>query len=405
MKRTCPPRLSCGSWLIVILSCLGLGHLLAEEFTQKPSVAPSEVRQTAPTEKKTDAPKSEPEPDLKITGPKPEWIWGPDANKTYTLSKEFDADAKTAILIASCDNQMDVLLNGKRVAASSNWEAPVVVNVHKDLRPGKNVLSAKVQNQGGPSGFVAKLILKGANGKPRYILTDKTWQAKSGEETVAVKTLGKLGKAPWGDVFSQPANANLPGAPRDVFQVLPGFQVELLYSVPKDEQGSWVSLTTDDKGRLIASDQGNKGLYRITPPAIGSNEPTRVEHLDVKISAAQGMLVAFGSLYVSVNGGPGSGLYRARDTNGDDQYDEVTKLKSIRGGGEHGPHARKAVARWQVDLPDRREPHQAAREFRCQPAAPQLVRRFAPAPPMGRPRSRPRHPRSRRLDRQDRSRR
>jgi hypothetical protein len=51
------------------------------------------------------------------------------------------------------------------------------------------------------------------------------------------------------------------------------------------------------------------------------------------------MLHAFGSLYLSVNGGPGSGLYRARDTNGDDQYDELTKLKSLAGGGEHGPHA------------------------------------------------------------------
>ena len=51
------------------------------------------------------------------------------------------------------------------------------------------------------------------------------------------------------------------------------------------------------------------------------------------------MLFAFESLYFSVNGGPGSGLYRARDTNGDDQFDELVKLKDFRGGGEHGPHA------------------------------------------------------------------
>jgi glucose/arabinose dehydrogenase len=44
-------------------------------------------------------------------------------------------------------------------------------------------------------------------------------------------------------------------------------------------------------------------------------------------------------LYLSINGGPGSGLYRARDTNGDDQYDDLTKLKNLAGGGEHGPHA------------------------------------------------------------------
>ena len=34
-----------------------------------------------------------------------------------------------------------------------------------------------------------------------------------------------------------------------------GFQVELLYSVPGGEQGSWVSLCSDDKGRIYASDQ------------------------------------------------------------------------------------------------------------------------------------------------------
>ena len=51
------------------------------------------------------------------------------------------------------------------------------------------------------------------------------------------------------------------------------------------------------------------------------------------------MLWAFDSLYLSVNGGPGSGLYRAKDTDDDDQFDECVKLKEFRGGGEHGPHA------------------------------------------------------------------
>lgn len=51
------------------------------------------------------------------------------------------------------------------------------------------------------------------------------------------------------------------------------------------------------------------------------------------------MLWAFDSLYVVCNGGPGSGLYRCRDTDGDDQFDKVEKLKDIPGGGEHGPHA------------------------------------------------------------------
>jgi len=124
-----------------------------------------------------------------------------------------------------------------------------------------------------------------------------------------------------------------------IFNVPAGFQVERLFTLPQEELGSWVAIAFDDKGRLIASDQGDKGLCRITPPTAGSNEPTKVERLDVKITGAQGLLYAFDSLYVSVNGGPGSGLYRVKDTNGDDRYDEVVKLKDIRGGGEHGPHA------------------------------------------------------------------
>ena len=51
----------------------------------------------------------------------------------------------------------------------------------------------------------------------------------------------------------------------------PGFQVELLYSVPGNTQGSWVSLCSDAKGRIIASDQYG-GLYRFAPPAPGQQQ-------------------------------------------------------------------------------------------------------------------------------------
>ncbi len=140
--------------------------------------------------------------------------------------------------------------------------------------------------------------------------------------------------------------ANEPGskAKPDAFNVLPGFQVEKLFTVPKATFGSWVCLTTDPKGRLIASDQEGKGLYRITPPKIGSQDETKVEKLDVKMTGAQGLLFAFDSLYVCANGGPGSGLYRIPYDTSTDTFGEVKKLKSIRGGGEHGPHALRLTA-------------------------------------------------------------
>lgn len=121
-----------------------------------------------------------------------------------------------------------------------------------------------------------------------------------------------------------------------------GFQVELLYSVPGGEQGSWVNLCTDAKGRIYASDQYG-GLYRFAPPAAGQPlDPAKVEKLPVEIRAVNGMVFAFGALYVGVNDYENkipSGLYRISDSNGDDQLDKVELLRAIESKGDHGVHA------------------------------------------------------------------
>ncbi|MEZ6129330.1 MAG: family 16 glycoside hydrolase [Planctomycetaceae bacterium] len=124
-------------------------------------------------------------------------------------------------------------------------------------------------------------------------------------------------------------------------KVTKGFQVELLYSVPKEEQGSWVNMCVDPRGRLIVSDQYGE-LYRVSPPPLGTaGADIQIEKIDVPIGEAQGLLWAFDSLYVSVNKGQkyAGGLYRVRDTDGDDKLDSVETLRDLHGTGEHGPHA------------------------------------------------------------------
>ncbi|SIO22983.1 putative heme-binding domain-containing protein [Singulisphaera sp. GP187] len=304
------------------------------EFTQKPEVAPSQVRGQA-----KEAPKLNPAPDKLKQGPAPTWIWGAKADSRYFLRKEFAGDAKTAWLKATCDNSMVLFLNGKKLAQSGEWETPVELEVHDLLRPGLNEIVAQVDNEGGSAGFVFKLALTMPDGSTRYVVSDASWTAadrRSAKTGEAVQTHGTMGVGPWNDVFSKPSG--LASTTRDVFELLPGFQAERLFTVPRDTLGSWVSITVDNKGRLITSDQGDKGLCRITPAPIGSDQPTRVERLDVKISGAHGLLYAFDSLYLSVNDGPKSGLYRARDTDSDDQFDQVVKLAEILGAGEHGPH-------------------------------------------------------------------
>ena len=125
----------------------------------------------------------------------------------------------------------------------------------------------------------------------------------------------------------------------DDFTLADGFEAELVYSVPEG-QGSWVSLTTDPKGRLIACDQYG-AIYRITL----ADGKANVTPLELNLGAAQGLLCAFDSLYVMSTGIKKGkikckpGLYRVRDTNGDDNYDQVEHLQKIFGRGEHGAHA------------------------------------------------------------------
>lgn len=127
----------------------------------------------------------------------------------------------------------------------------------------------------------------------------------------------------------------------ELLRVKKDFKVELVYSVPRETQGSWVCLAIDSKGRLYTSDQYGK-LYRVTPPAVGAAEPVSVEAIPVEIGEAQGLLWAFDALYVVVNCESGrfkSGLYRVTDSDNDDTLDRVEMLREIDGSGEHGPHA------------------------------------------------------------------
>ncbi len=240
----------------------------AEEkiFTQQPTIAPTKDR-PAPMDPMLKAP---PTQQLFRDGPVPTWIWGADTNRRYFLRTEFDGGTHAAArLKATCDNRLRLSINGQEVVRSDEWQTPVEVDVLKYLKPEKNVLVVEVINDGGAAGFVMKLALTPPKGPTRYIVSNNTWQAaekKDADKWVPVKSIAKYGAQPWGDIFSGAVGSS---TPTNVFNTLPGFQVETLFTVPKNQLGSWVSITFDDKGRLIASDQDGKGLCRITPPKIG----------------------------------------------------------------------------------------------------------------------------------------
>jgi putative heme-binding domain-containing protein len=160
---------------------------------------------------------------------------------------------------------------------------------------------------------------------------------------VALVALGPTSAFAQGKGQPKKGGPEPPATDPATMKVAKGFKVELLYSVPKDEHGSWVSMCVDPKGRLIVSDQYG-ALYRVTVPPVGKTDGTKIEKIPAQIGSAQGLLWAFDSLYVVVNARDKaqdhSGLYRVTSSKKDDTLDTVEKLRAFEGGGgEHGPHA------------------------------------------------------------------
>ncbi|HEY2413170.1 MAG TPA: c-type cytochrome [Pirellulaceae bacterium] len=130
--------------------------------------------------------------------------------------------------------------------------------------------------------------------------------------------------------------------PVERIHVAKGFRVELLYSVPANERGSWINLCTDDRGRILVSDQYG-GLFRLPPPAADQPLDSKsIEAVPAPVRAVNGMVWAFGALYVAVNDYEkkiASGLYRVTDSDGDDQLDKAELLREFKGQGDHAVHA------------------------------------------------------------------
>ncbi len=119
------------------------------------------------------------------------------------------------------------------------------------------------------------------------------------------------------------ADDELPGAgqtaPVESIAVAEGFHIELLRSAHKGE-GSWISVTFDDHGRLILG-RDKRGIVRLTLNE-RHDSVDRFEVLEDTLKHCRGVLYAHESLYVCAT--DSRGFYRLRDLDGDDHFEEVT---------------------------------------------------------------------------------
>jgi putative heme-binding domain-containing protein len=143
-------------------------------------------------------------------------------------------------------------------------------------------------------------------------------------------------KAEFKDIRWKPMKAAAPDAKDKTGSVKmpPGFKLEQLYQVPK-EQGSWVAMTKRADGSLYCSDQYGV-IYKVRPGA----GALQVEALPVKLGGAHGLLWHEGVLWVAVGERQSTtGVWKVTDTDGDGEPDKPELVKAIAGSGEHGVHS------------------------------------------------------------------
>jgi len=292
-----------------------------------------------------------------LRGQTPEWIWHDNKGapvqkgeiryfrKTFSL----DAIPTKAELSALGDDEAAVFMNGKPALVNKAWNKAVTVDVTKQLKAGENLLAARVENEDGEAAFLAVLELTYPGGRQQKLVTDTSWisavagppnwnaPAFAASDWGKALSKGKLGIAPWGNVAIPAPVAQ--ATPASAITIPPGFQVELLRSAERGE-GSWVSMTIDNHGRLIVSPQGGEPLLRVTLDANG--HIAKLDKLNVPIHGAMGMLYAFDSLYVNARGPEGYHFYRLPDTDKNGTFGPPQLLRRWNGDkggdGEHGAH-------------------------------------------------------------------
>lgn len=257
--------------------------------------------------------------------------------KAGAFSKDFEVKSavKSAILRAASGRSGNASLNGAPLG-----DLPARFDLTSKLKQGLNKLTITASDNKTAPQIVAQLVIEFTDGSKQTLETGEGWTFSMGGNNAPDPVAAVAGATytASNDILSiYPPTVTLPA---DIVAP-PDFKVELLHRVPKLEEGSWVSMAVDPKGRLICGDQYGD-LYRVTPAPLGSADPekeTKVEALQTGIKGAHGLLYAFNSLYVMVNEGPEKGLHRLTDTQNNGTFDKNEYLLPLEGAGEHGPHS------------------------------------------------------------------
>lgn len=237
-----------------------------------------------------------------------------------------------------------VLWDGRIVARIEPYDPPLEIDLLPQIKSGGGLLSLRAEPlPGAPAALAASLELTDADGSVSTHSTSGTWRLAGGgtprsagpvdprrwasNQLPEVSPFAEYNQ--WKEALSPDGRDTAEGA--RLSPLPPGFQIERIRTAQAGED-SWVSLAIDPKGRLLIARE-QRGLLRLTLSDNG-REVVSVEVVDDTLRECRGLAWKDGALFANANNT--KGLYRLRDTDGDDRFDEILLVQTTEGGVGHG---------------------------------------------------------------------
>jgi putative heme-binding domain-containing protein len=285
----------------------------------------------------------------------PEWIWAdsqskpPNGNQSLTFQRELEVEDRPRIAtlrIAADFCYAWVNVNGTTLCGLEPYAETLEFDITNAMVAGKNTIRIEARSIPGPHAIAASINV-GIRDQPSQtvLVTDMHWDCllPDASTKTSAQSHGRVSEALWGigrrsirldptENYEQWRQA-VSGSRIDERQYWtpPGFSVTHLRSA-LPEEGSWVSLAIDDKGRLTIARE-DKGLLRLT---LDENRKAvqSVDVVDETLLECRGLVYAHNSLFANANNA--KALMRLRDGDGDGRFEDSQKMREFPGGVGHG---------------------------------------------------------------------
>lgn len=236
-----------------------------------------------------------------------------------------------------------VVINGLPVVEIEPYCQTQTVDVTDAVRRGSNEIAITAEPiRDTPAAVTLTLTVVQADGRSVACSTDESWKITTTNSKVrGAKTRGTVPPPMWGlgrrsiavdpfENYEQWQQAKGGGGASPRFFVAPGFEITQLKVAGPDE-GSWVSLASDEQGRLMIARE-DQGFLRLTL-ADDAKSVASVQPIESDLLECRGLEYRNGWLYASANNSRKVFRLKLNDAG---KVTEQTSLRELSGGLGHG---------------------------------------------------------------------